>query len=130
MDNQNEIINFHKKTFLCFGLLWYLHENNIRLGSTDSTKINRPGYNIRIYWPKFWQPTVHVYQIFLKKLLEKIVVLIFTLLLASFASKSVNYSRPSDPLNYLWKSTNHRHRRKMSSISEFFRFFKDSLCRE
>ena len=38
---------------------------------TDSTKINRPGYNIRMYWTKFWQPTVHVQQnIFEKALIE------------------------------------------------------------
>ena len=27
---------------------------------TDSTKINRPGYNIRMYWINFWQPSVHI----------------------------------------------------------------------
>ena len=36
---------------------------------------------------------------FLKKLLQKLVVHIFTLLLAHFASKSVNYSRHSESLN-------------------------------
>ena len=30
--------------------------------STDSTKINRPGYNIRMYWTNFRQPTTHVQQ--------------------------------------------------------------------
>ena len=30
--------------------------------STDSTKINRPGHNIRMYWTNFRQPTAHVQQ--------------------------------------------------------------------
>ena len=33
-------------------------------------------------------------------------------------------------LKYVWKSTNRCYRREMSSISEFFWMFKDSLCRE
>ena len=38
---------------------------------TDLTKINRPGYNIRIYWTNFRQPTAHVQQnIFGKTLTE------------------------------------------------------------
>ena len=30
--------------------------------ATDSTKINRPGHNIRMYWTNFRQPTAHVKQ--------------------------------------------------------------------
>ena len=30
--------------------------------STDSTKINRPEHNIRLYWTNFRQPTAHVQQ--------------------------------------------------------------------
>ena len=67
---------------------------------------------------------------FLKKLLQKFVLDIFTLLLASFAPKLVNYSRHRDSLRYVWKSTNRSYRSKMSSISEFFRMFKDSSCLE
>ena len=38
---------------------------------TDSIKINRPGHNIRMYWPNFWQPTNDVQQnIFEKSLIE------------------------------------------------------------
>ena len=29
---------------------------------TDSTKINRPGYNICMYWTNLRQPTAHVKQ--------------------------------------------------------------------
>ena len=29
---------------------------------TDSTKINRPGHNIRMYWTNYWEPTAHVQQ--------------------------------------------------------------------
>ena len=32
----------------------------IFLRPTDSTKINRPGHNIRMYWTNFRQPTAHV----------------------------------------------------------------------
>ena len=32
--------------------------------STDSTKINRPGHNIRMYWRNFRQPTAHLQNIF------------------------------------------------------------------
>ena len=37
--------------------------------------------------------------IFLKKILQKLIAHIFTLLLAPFASKLVNYSRPIESLN-------------------------------
>ena len=34
---------------------------------TDSTKINRPAHNIRMYWTNLWQPTAHVQQTFFEK---------------------------------------------------------------
>ena len=38
---------------------------------TDSTKINHPGHNIRMYWTNFWQSTAYVQQnIFEKTLVE------------------------------------------------------------
>ena len=38
---------------------------------TDSTKINCPGHNIRMYWTIFWHPVVHAQQtIFEKTLME------------------------------------------------------------
>ena len=49
------------------------------------------------------------------------------LLLAPFASKLVNYSRHSE---YVWQSTNRCHHREVSLILEYFRMFKDSLCRK
>ena len=42
----------------CF-LNFFLH--------TDSTKINRPGHNIRMYWTNFRQPTAHVQQNIFRK---------------------------------------------------------------
>ena len=65
-----------------------------------------------------------------KYFLKKVVVHIFTLRLAHFAPKLVNHSRHSESLKYVWKSTISCLRRKMSSISEFFRMFKDSLWHE
>ena len=42
-----------------------------KINGTDSTKINRPGHNIRMYWTNFWQPTAHVQQyIFGQNLIE------------------------------------------------------------
>ena len=39
--------------------------------NTDLMKINRPGYNIRMYWTNFWQPAIHVQQnIFEKSRIE------------------------------------------------------------
>ena len=57
-------------------------------------------YSIRMYWTNFWQPTVHVQQNIFEKLLYKLVAHIFTLLLAPFSSKFVNYSRYSETLNF------------------------------
>ena len=81
--------------------------DNHLVQNTDSTKINRPGYNIRVYWMNFWQPTPHVEQ----NILGKTLIEAFTpQLYASFASKLVNYSRHSESLN----------NRKNSKIDDFF----------
>ena len=50
-----------------------LHKSSswIKTTHTDSTKINRPEHNIRMYWTNFRQPTAHVQQnIFGKTLIE------------------------------------------------------------
>ena len=50
-----------------------------------------------------------------------------------FFSRAISmmyYSRHSESLKYVWKSTNCCCRRKMSSILQFFQMFKGSLCRE
>ena len=44
-------------------------------------------------------------KIFLEKKTYRIVAYTFTLLLAPFAPKSVNYSSHSESLKYVWKST-------------------------
>ena len=69
-------------------------------------------------------------KIFLEKLWYKFLVHIFTLLLAPFTSNLVNYSRHSESLKYVWKSTICCLWRKMLSISDFFRMFRDSLWPE
>ena len=71
--------------------------------TTDSIKINRPGYNISIYKTNFWQPAVHVQQNIFEKTLLEFVVHIYALLLAPFASTLVNFSRHSEALN-IWKN--------------------------
>ena len=91
------------------------------LGHTDSTKINRPYVLNRIFDSRLFMYN----KIFLEL---KFVVHIFTLLLASFASILVTYSRHSESLNI----------RKNSEIDDIFlgrqliveyqTYFKDSLC--
>ena len=41
------------------------------LKETDSTKINRPDHNIRMYGTNFWHPTAHVQQNIFGKTLIK-----------------------------------------------------------
>ena len=53
---------------------------------TDSIKINRPGYNICLYWANFWQPTIHVQQKVSEKTLKEVLILY---LYASFGTFSV-----------------------------------------
>ena len=75
-------------------------------------------------------PTVCTQQNIFEKTCIKIVVNTFTFPLAPFAPILVNSLRHSVSLNYVRKSTNRCFRRKMLSILEFLRMFKDSLCRE
>ena len=50
---------------------WFMVLDSIIGKDTDSTKINRPGHNIRMYWTNFWQLTIHIQQnIFEKTLIE------------------------------------------------------------
>ena len=94
-------------------------------------KIKHLMHNIvRLYWTNFWQPTVHAQQNIFEKTPIEICSTLLYASFAPFASKSVIHSRHRESLKYVWKSTNHRHRREMSSILEFFRIFKDSLCLE
>ena len=58
-------------------------------------------------------------KIFLKKLLWKFVLHIFTLLLASFTAKLFNYSRHSESLKYNWKSTNRCYALSMKIVVDF-----------
>ena len=79
---------------------------------TAAIKINRPDHNMHMYWTNFWQSTIafiyNMYnKIFLKKLLLKFIVSIFTLLLAPFSLKFVNYSRHS-VLVCLWSMPENR----------------------
>ena len=63
---------------------------------TDSTKINRPGITY-VCTERIFDSRLSMYnKSFLKKVLYKFVIHIFTLLLAPFASKSVNYSSHSE----------------------------------
>ena len=98
--------------------------------NTDSTNENRPGHSIRMYWTNLWQPTAPIQLNVFEELQYKFVVHIFTLLLANFTPKLVSFSKHSEPLKYVLKSTISCLRRDMSSISEFYWMFKDSLWRE
>ena len=73
--------------------------------ATDSTKINRPGHNICMYWTHFRQPTAHVQQTIFGKILVEVCSLHFC---ASFGTFCVQIG------NYV----------------DFQTYFKDSLCLE
>ena len=83
-----------------------------------------------MYWTNFRQPTAHVQQnIFGKTLIE----VCSPHLYASFGTFCVQIGQLFEAqwvFKVFWKSTISCLRRKMSSISEFFRMFKDSLWRE
>ena len=81
----------------------------------------------RSYWPNFWQLIIHIQQNMFYRTLIKVCSLHLYISLGTFL---VNSSRHSESLKYAWKSTNRCYLRKMSSISEFFRMFNDSLCLE
>jgi len=95
----------------------------LTLNDTDSIKINRPVYNMRMFWTNFWQPTVHIQQtIFEKTPIE----VFYSYLYASFGTFCVQIGQF---FKAQWvfeacfrKSTNCCYRRKMSPM------FKDSLC--
>ena len=59
--------HFEIKLCMCF----HIYYQRASRRPTDSTKINRPGHNICMYWTNFRQPTAHVQQnIFGKSLIE------------------------------------------------------------
>ena len=74
----------------------------------------------------FWQPTVHAPQNIFSKVCTSHIY-------ASFGTFCVQIGQLFEAqwiFEDVWKSTDLCDLRKMSSISEFFRMFKDSLCRE
>ena len=73
-------------------------KKNPNEGTLPRKNMNLP-YSVRLYWASFWQPTVHVQQNIFEKILQKLVASIFTLILAPFTSKVINYSRRSESLN-------------------------------
>ena len=102
--------------------LYYFPSNNSigRWISTDSTKINRPGHSIHMYWTNFRQPTAHVQKIIFWKTSTEVCS---PHLYASFGTfytqiGQLFQSQCSESLKYVWKSTISCLRRKMSSISE------------
>ena len=68
------------------------------------------------------------HKIFLKKHLKKFVIHIFTLLLALFVPKLVNYSRHSESLNIRKNSKIDDIFLRRQLIVDFQTYFKDSLC--
>ena len=48
------------------------HDRNF--DDTDSIKLNRLGYNTRMYWTNFWQPNVHIQQKFFEKNLIEVCI--------------------------------------------------------
>ena len=73
----------------------FSERRSLSVPCTDSIKINRPGYNKRMYYlTNFLQRTVHVEE----NINKKFVFHIFTLLLAHLMPKLGNHSRHSESL--------------------------------
>ena len=86
---------------------------------TDSIKINRPRYNIRMYWANFWQPTIHVQQnIFEKNLIEVSIPYIY----ASFGTFCVQIGQLLAAQWVFKHSKEFRNRRHFPSIAAICRF--------
>ena len=79
--------------------------NVVRRNTVDTTRIKPFSTYVYTEWI-FDSPPFMYSKIFLKELLRKKVVHIFTLLLAPFASKLINYSRHSKSLKNVWKPSN------------------------
>ena len=108
-------LSFECTLFICLSFWndWFLLVNIWHLDSRR-VKIEKNYLSIFLYntWQKHESTLLHTYVlsefltafhlqlIFFAKLLEKYVGHIFTLLLAPFASKLVNYSRHSETLNF------------------------------
>ena len=87
--------------------------------NTDSTKINRPGHNIRMYWTYFWQPTTHVQQnIFEKTLIEGCSPHLY----ASFGTFCVQISQLFAAQWVFKQSEEFRNRRHFPSMRAICRF--------
>ena len=100
---ENENKNCNKDTYFWFWSDFYFL--TIFRTTTNSTKINRPGHNIRMYYVlnefSIADCSYMYNKIFLEKLLQKFVLHLFTLLLAPFTPKLVYYSRHSESLKYV-----------------------------
>ena len=90
----SSIISFWTISF--HHLYWIL----FNFEDTIPRKIMNLPYSICMYWTNVWQPTVHVQQNIFEKTLKMLVVHIFTLLLAPFVPKLVNYLRYSETLKF------------------------------
>ena len=87
--------------------------------ATDSTKINRPGPNIRMYWTNFRQPTAHLQQ----DIFEKILIEVGSLhLYASFGTFCVQIGQLFAPQWVFKHSEEFRNRRHFPSKTANCRF--------
>ena len=86
---------------------------------TDSTKINRPGYNIRTYWANFWQTTVHVQE----NVFEKTHIEVYSPhLYSSFGSFCVQIGQSFEARRVFKLSEEFRNRRHFASMTAICRF--------
>ena len=71
INNPSAFFCYQKTVFFNYSWAPFSNFFFLNIHTTDSTKINRPGHNIRMYWTNFWQPTAHVQQnIFGETLIE------------------------------------------------------------
>ena len=90
----------------------------------DSIKINRPIYNIRMYWTNFWQPIIHIYS--QQNIFENTLLKIYSPhLYASFDTFCVQIGQ-SFEAQWVFEVCLKIGKSPLSNL-KFFRIFKDPL---
>ena len=98
----------------------------------DSIKINRPIYNIRMYWTNFWQPIIHIYS--QQNIFENTLLKIYSPhLYASFDTFCVQIGQVLEAqwvFEHSEESRNRRHFLRKQRFIDVQAFFKSSLWLE
>ena len=91
---------------------------------TDSTKINRPGHYIRMYWTNFWQTTVHVQQNIFEKSLTEVGSPHIYASIGTFCTQIGQLFAPQWVFEHFEELQNRRHFPSMTTICLFSKIFQ------